>query len=91
MNEECGKGCRYWPPSSADGKPCSVCDTSNVYLNCFERRSRGRPKKKNSFNQSYRVRLNDTQRDQLKSIAAKNGKTEAAMLRELIVKAFERS
>lgn len=88
--KECGKGCRYWPPSSADGKPCSVCDTSNVYLNCYESK-RGRPKKNDKFNRKFRIRLTDTQRDRLKVLAAKNSKTESAMLRELIKEAFERS
>ena len=91
MSKECGKGCRYWPPSSSDGKPCSQCDTSNVYLNCYDPKPKGRPKKNDGMNQQYRLRLNSTQRDQLKTLAAKNGKTESAMLRELITKAFERS
>lgn len=91
MNRECGKGCRYWPPSSSDSKPCSQCDTSNAYLNYYDSKPKGRPKKKDGMNQQYRLRLNSTQRDQLKVLAAKNGKTESAILRELITKAFERS
>lgn len=90
LTKECGKKCKYWPPSSSDGKPCSVCDTSDPFLNCYSPKV-GRPKKKNTMNQQYRLRLNSTQRDQLKTLAAKHGKTESAMLRELIVKAFERS
>ena len=43
------------------------------------------------MNQQYRVRLNESQREQLKILAAKNGLTEAAMLRKLIKEAFERS
>lgn len=88
---ECGRGCKHWPPSAKDGKPCSVCDTSNIYLNCYEQKTKGRPKKPNSMNQSFRIRLNDWQRNQLKALAAKHGKSEAAMLRELIKEAFERS
>lgn len=31
--------CIYWPPSSCDGKPCSLCDTNDVYLNCYQPRN----------------------------------------------------
>lgn len=30
--------CMYYPPSSCDGKPCSVCDTSDPFLNCYSER-----------------------------------------------------
>lgn len=88
---ECNRSCMYWPPSSCDGKPCTQCDTSNPYLNCYQKRPKGRPKGSGQYNQQYRIRLSEKQKEQLQSIAAKNHKTEAAMLRELIVKAFERS
>lgn len=88
---ECGRSCKYWPPSSTDGKPCGICDTSTNELNCYQKRSRGRPSKPNAMKKEYHVRLNDIQREQLRTIAAKHGKSEAAMLRELIKKAFERS
>lgn len=88
---ECNRSCRHWPPSASDGKPCSQCDTSNEYMNCYERRAPGRPKKPDAMRQQYRVRLNDSQREQLKKLAATNGKTEAAMLRDLINKAFNKS
>lgn len=93
----CDRGCKYWPPSAKDGKPCSACDTSEPLLSCYERRDprkkKGRPPLPNEDRKSnnYRVRLTQKQRDQLKILAAKNGKTEAAMLRDLILKAFERS
>lgn len=29
------QGCRHFPPSSTDGKPCSMCDTDDPYLNCY--------------------------------------------------------
>ncbi len=28
------ESCIYYPPSSCDGKPCTMCDPNNVYLNC---------------------------------------------------------
>ena len=87
---ECNRSCKFWPPSSSDGKPCSVCDTSEPFLNCYQKKL-GRPKKNDKMNQQYRVRLNESQREQLKILAAKNGLTEAAMLRKLIKEAFERS
>lgn len=34
--EETCDTCRHFPPSSCDGKPCTQCDTSNVYTNCYE-------------------------------------------------------
>lgn len=27
--------CIYYPPSSFDGKPCCMCDTSDPCLNCY--------------------------------------------------------
>ena len=30
--------CRWSPPSSFDGKPCSHCDTDDPLLNCYQRR-----------------------------------------------------
>lgn len=88
---ECNKSCRYWPPGDDRNKPCRKCDTSDLELNCYERRPKGRPKGSGQYDKQYRVRLSEKQKEQLQSIAAKNHKTEAAMLRELIVKAFERS
>lgn len=89
---ECGRSCKHWPPSSMDGKPCSICDTSSPLLNCYERKiKRGRPKNPDSMHSQFRIRLNKTQREQLKTLAAKNGKTESAMLRDLIKEAFLRS
>ena len=88
---ECGRSCKYWPPSDSQYKPCSKCDTSMPELNCFTQRGPGRPKKEDAMHGSYRLRLNDIQRSKLKALAAKNQKTEAAMLRELVTKAFERA
>lgn len=28
--------CIHYPPSACDGKPCCICDSDNIYLNCFE-------------------------------------------------------
>ena len=88
---ECDKSCRYWPPSKERNKPCSKCDASFEELNRYKKRPKGRPKGSGQYDTSYRVRLSEKQKDQLKTIAAKNHKTEAAMLRDLIVKAFENS
>lgn len=89
---ECGKGCRHWPPSSSDGKPCCYCDTSNPYMNCYTPKGqKGRPKKPEAMREQFKLRLNDKQRDQLKKLAKKNDISEAAMLRRLIEQAFERS
>ena len=89
---ECGKGCKHWPPSSADGKPCCYCDTSNPLMNCYAPKgTKGRPKKTETMKEQFRVRLTPKQKEQLKSLAAKNGLSESAMLRKLVVEAFERS
>ena len=32
------ESCVFYPPSSFGGKPCSFCDTSNPYMNCYRRR-----------------------------------------------------
>lgn len=32
------KKCRYYPPSSLDGKPCTQCDPSNPLMNCFSQK-----------------------------------------------------
>ena len=89
---ECGRGCKHWPPSSADGKPCCYCDTSNPLMNCYTPKgTKGRPKKQNPMKEQFRVRLTNEQRNQLKTLAAKNELSEAAMLRKLVVEAFERS
>lgn len=29
------ESCMYYPPSSCDGKPCSICDPSDPFLNCY--------------------------------------------------------
>lgn len=31
--------CIYYPPSSLDGKPCCVCETSDPVTNCWERKN----------------------------------------------------
>lgn len=28
--------CIYYPPSSCDGKPCTMCDPSDIYTDCYE-------------------------------------------------------
>lgn len=88
---ECGRGCKYWPPNDNDEKPCRFCDTSEPSLDHYEKRSRGRPPKKDAMDQSYRLRLSQKQREELRKLAKKNHKSEASMLRELIKEAFERS
>ena len=88
---DCGRSCKYWPPSSSEGKPCRVCDASDPTLSYYEKRSRGRPPKEDSMNQELHLRLNSNQREKLKKLAKKNHKSEASMLRELIKEAFERS
>lgn len=32
------ESCVYYPPSSCDGKPCSVCDPDDPLLNCYEKK-----------------------------------------------------
>lgn len=88
---ECNRSCKHWPPSASNGKPCSICNTSEPLLDCYQKKPKGRPKGTGQYNQSYRIRLSDKQKSQLKSIAIKHNKSEAAMLRELIKEAFERS
>jgi len=29
------ESCINYPPSSCDGKPCSICDTDDPMLNCY--------------------------------------------------------
>lgn len=36
------ESCEFYPPSSFGGKPCSFCDTSNPYMNCYRRREIGK-------------------------------------------------
>lgn len=86
---ECGRGCAYWPPSAKDGKPCSVCDTSEPYLNCFQPKTKDKQRK--GYEHTYHIRLNTEHRRRLKVMAAQRGLSEAAMLKELVMKAFERS
>lgn len=38
--EKC-ESCVFYPPSSFGGKPCSYCDTSNPYMNCYSKREIG--------------------------------------------------
>lgn len=35
MKEYTCETCAYYPPSSSDGKPCGMCDTSCSFLNCW--------------------------------------------------------
>ena len=28
--------CKYYPPSSCDGKPCSVCEPDDVHRSCYD-------------------------------------------------------
>lgn len=32
------KDCRYYPPSSLNGKPCTQCDMGNPLMNCFSQK-----------------------------------------------------
>lgn len=38
VEEESCDTCAYNPPSSGDGKPCSMCDTSDPMLNCYQKK-----------------------------------------------------
>ena len=38
LEDRCS-GCVYYPPSSTDGKPCCMCDSDDVYFNCYIDRS----------------------------------------------------
>ena len=29
--------CRFYPPSSCDGKPCTQCDTTNPLTSCYQK------------------------------------------------------
>ena len=86
---ECGRGCKHWPPSAKDGKPCSVCDTSEPLMNCYDPKTTQKQHK--GYEHTYHIRLTTEHRKKLKAMAARHGKTEAAMLKELIIRAFERS
>lgn len=35
MAEWICESCIYYPPSSCDGKPCTMCDTDDPLLNCY--------------------------------------------------------
>lgn len=88
---ECGKGCKHWPPSATDGKPCCYCDPSNPLMNCYEKKIQRKSKTDNPKNEQITLRLSERQRVQLKKLADKNDISEPAMLRRLIKEAFERS
>lgn len=32
------ESCGYYPPSSCDGKPCSVYEPDDPFLNCYEKK-----------------------------------------------------
>lgn len=32
------ESCIYYPPSACDGKPCTMCDTSDPLTSCYEER-----------------------------------------------------
>ena len=32
------ESCVYYPPSSCDGKPCSICEPDDLFLNCYEKK-----------------------------------------------------
>jgi len=38
VEEESCDTCAYNPPSAGDGKPCSMCDTSDPMLNCYQKK-----------------------------------------------------
>lgn len=38
MDDWICRSCRWYPPSSCDGKPCCACDPDNIYLNCYEKK-----------------------------------------------------
>lgn len=37
----CPSDCVYYPPSSFDGKPCTVCDITDPIFNCYEKMEGG--------------------------------------------------
>lgn len=38
MAEWICESCRYYPPSSCDGKPCSFCDPDNPLMSSYSKR-----------------------------------------------------
>lgn len=38
MAEWICESCIYYPPSSGDGKPCSMCDPDCTFLNCYSKK-----------------------------------------------------
>ena len=37
-DEQACETCTYFPPSSCDGKPCSLCDSEDTKLDCYQRK-----------------------------------------------------
>lgn len=43
--------CIYYPPSSCDGKPCSVCDASDPVLNCYSKKEKEKEEEEEEENE----------------------------------------
>ena len=40
MSEWICESCVHYPPSSCDGKPCCMCDTSDPVFNCYRKKEK---------------------------------------------------
>lgn len=38
MDDQTCETCTHFPPSSCDGKPCSLCDLEDPKLDCYQRK-----------------------------------------------------
>ena len=38
MDKQTCETCTHFPPSSCDGKPCSLCDSEDTKLDCYQRK-----------------------------------------------------
>lgn len=43
MTEWICETCVHYPPSSMDGKPCSMCNPNEPFLNCYQKREETLP------------------------------------------------
>ena len=38
MDKQTCETCTHFPPSACDGKPCSLCDSEDTKLDCYQRK-----------------------------------------------------
>ena len=85
----CSQSCRNWPPVYTKDSPCSICVPEDPERTCYDGKV-GRPLGR-KYGDCFSLRFTKEQREALKKLSEKKGKSEHETLRELVEEAFVRA